>query len=150
MKKAENSLDHSASLHLRAEKKKCRHLDGGFKARLKYDSEDIEDLFNWECTVPGAKGTGWEDGSFTVRLAFPADYPESPPVCSFERGFYHYNVFPSGLICSRRVSEARAVADVLKAIQELLDTPDLNSFTRSNAWSDYHAWKDLYRDTVRC
>ncbi len=39
-------------------------------------------LMNWECAIPGKKGTLWEGGLYKIRMIFKDDYPSSP-VSSF-------------------------------------------------------------------
>ena len=43
---------------------------------------DIQDgtmnLMNWECAIPGKKGTLWEGGAYKIRMIFKDDYPSSP------------------------------------------------------------------------
>ena len=35
-------------------------------------------LMNWECAIPGKKGTLWEGGLYKIRMIFKDDYPSSP------------------------------------------------------------------------
>ena len=35
----------------------------GFYARLKKNKDGTHDYFNWECGIPGPKGTPWEGSS---------------------------------------------------------------------------------------
>ena len=35
-------------------------------------------LMNWECAIPGKKGTLWEGGLYQIRMIFKDDYPSSP------------------------------------------------------------------------
>uniref|UniRef100_A0A671SDY4 SUMO-conjugating enzyme UBC9-B-like n=1 Tax=Sinocyclocheilus anshuiensis TaxID=1608454 RepID=A0A671SDY4_9TELE len=56
-------------------------------------------LMNWECAIPGKKGTPWEGGLFKLRMLFKDDYPSSPPKCKFEPPLFHPNVYPSGTVC---------------------------------------------------
>ena len=35
-------------------------------------------LMNWECAIPGKKGTPWEGGLYKIRMVFKDDYPTSP------------------------------------------------------------------------
>ena len=75
-------------------------------------------LMNWECAIPGKKGTLWEGGAYKIRMIFKDDYPSSPvniktkkisevkkilksvqPKCKFEPPLFHPNVYPSGTVC---------------------------------------------------
>ena len=37
-------------------------------------------LMNWECAIPGKKGTLWEGGLDKIRMIFKDDYPSSPVI----------------------------------------------------------------------
>ena len=39
-------------------------------------------LMNWECAIPGKKGTLWEGGLYKIRMIFKDDYPSSPVILS--------------------------------------------------------------------
>ena len=52
----------------------------------------------WTAFVPGPRGTPFDGGLFVVRLAFPRDYPNSAPVCTFVPPLFHPNVAPSGRV----------------------------------------------------
>eukprot|EP00461_Guttulinopsis_vulgaris_P001591 UN01591 len=63
---------------------------------------------------------------YTLELKFDEDYPTTPPKCSFAKGFYHPNVYPSGKVCLSILDEdkdwrpAITIKDVLLGISELL------------------------------
>ena len=38
-----------------------------------------DNVFVWECTVPGKEGTDWAGGHYPVTLRFPDNFPTSPP-----------------------------------------------------------------------
>lgn len=42
----------------------------GFIAKPSSNPDGTRNLFNWECAIPGKKGTIWEGGLFKVRLCF--------------------------------------------------------------------------------
>jgi len=70
----------------------------GFVARPTKNSDGTLNLMNWECAIPGKKGTPWENGLYKLRMIFKDDYPSSPPKCKFEPPLFHPNVYPSGNI----------------------------------------------------
>jgi ubiquitin-protein ligase len=49
------------------------------------------------CGVPGPKRTMWEGGLFPVLMTWDSD-PHLPLKCKYPEGFYHLNVYASGLI----------------------------------------------------
>ena len=58
--------------------------------------EQTLNLTEWECVIPGRKGTIWEGGRFKLKMLFKDDYPTSPPKCRFDPPIFHPNVYPSG------------------------------------------------------
>ena len=80
-------------------------------------------LMNWECAIPGKKGTLWEGGLYKIRMIFKDDYPSSPvilllfgflfnffdiqPKCKFEPPLFHPNVYPSGTVCLSILDEEK-------------------------------------------
>ncbi|OWK11006.1 hypothetical protein Celaphus_00006742 [Cervus elaphus hippelaphus] len=53
----------------------------GFVAVPTKNPDGTMNLMNWECAIPGKKGTPWEGGLFKLRMLFKDDYPSSPPKC---------------------------------------------------------------------
>jgi ubiquitin-protein ligase len=43
--------------------------------------------------------TDWEGGYFPLTLSFDDNYPSTSPACKFPAGFFHINVYDSGLVC---------------------------------------------------
>ena len=96
-------------------------------------------LMNWECAIPGKKGTLWEGGLYKIRMIFKDDYPSSPvilllfgylfnfrdiqPKCKFEPPLFHPNVYPSGTVCLSILDEEkdwRPAINIKQVIFELL------------------------------
>uniref|UniRef100_A0AAY5L7E8 UBC core domain-containing protein n=1 Tax=Esox lucius TaxID=8010 RepID=A0AAY5L7E8_ESOLU len=55
----------------------------GFVAVPTKNPDGTMNLMNWECAIPGKKGTPWEGGLFKLRMLFKDDYPSSPPKCKW-------------------------------------------------------------------
>uniref|UniRef100_A0AAR2JK93 UBC core domain-containing protein n=1 Tax=Pygocentrus nattereri TaxID=42514 RepID=A0AAR2JK93_PYGNA len=53
----------------------------GFVAVPTKNPDGTMNLMNWECAIPGKKGTLWEGGLYKLRMLFKDDYPSSPPKC---------------------------------------------------------------------
>lgn len=53
-----------------AEERKAWRKDHpfGFVARPALNPDGTRNLFNWECAIPGKKGTIWEGGLYRVRF----------------------------------------------------------------------------------
>ncbi|BFU24193.1 ubiquitin-conjugating enzyme family protein [Entamoeba histolytica HM-1:IMSS-B] len=100
------------------------------------------DLFNWECLIPGKKGTIWENGYYPVEMKFSTGYPASPPRCYLPEGFFHPNVFPNGQICLSILNESydwkptTSIKQILVGVQDLLDNPNKESPAQQRA-NDY-------------
>uniref|UniRef100_A0A7N8YLB3 SUMO-conjugating enzyme UBC9-like n=1 Tax=Mastacembelus armatus TaxID=205130 RepID=A0A7N8YLB3_9TELE len=55
----------------------------GFVAVPTKNPDGTMNLMNWECAIPGKKGTLWEGGLYKLRMLFKDDYPSSPPKCEY-------------------------------------------------------------------
>jgi len=76
--------------------------------------------------------TSWEGGTYRLMINFTDDYPAKPPNCKFDPPLFHPNIFPSGKVCLSILDAEKdwvptiTLKDVLRGIQELLDTPNLS------------------------
>jgi len=113
------------------------------------------DLLNWECGVPGKKGTPWEGGLFKVTMEFTEEYPSKPPKCKFVPPLFHPNVYPSGTICLSILNEEEdwrpsiTIKQMLLGIQDLLDHPNELSPAQTEAYRLYVTNKTEYTKRVR-
>eukprot|EP00300_Choanocystis_sp_HF-7_P028447 c34075_g1_i1.p1 GENE.c34075_g1_i1~~c34075_g1_i1.p1 ORF type:complete len:159 (-),score=15.24 c34075_g1_i1:82-558(-) len=105
----------------------------GFYAKPMVKEDGTQDLFVWDCGIPGKPNTIWEGGLFRLSVTFSEDYPSKPPKCKFTPPLFHPNVYPSGTVCLSILDEelgwkpAITVRQVLLGIQELLDNPNAQS-----------------------
>ncbi|KAL1248336.1 hypothetical protein QQF64_021654 [Cirrhinus molitorella] len=110
---------------------------------------------NWECAIPGKKGTPWEGGLFKLRMLFKDDYPSSPPKCKFEPPLFHPNVYPSGTVCLSILEEdkdwrpAITIKQILLGIQELLNEPNIQDPAQAEAYTIYCQNRVEYEKRVR-
>ncbi|KAL1780197.1 SUMO-conjugating enzyme UBC9 isoform X1 [Sigmodon hispidus] len=129
------------SLYPLGEIQACSEL--GFVAVPTKNPDGTMNLMNWECAIPGKKGTPWEGGLFKLRMLFKDDYPSSPPKCKFEPPLFHPNVYPSGTVCLSILEEdkdwrpAITIKQILLGIQELLNEPNIQDPAQAEAYTIY-------------
>uniref|UniRef100_A0A667YN81 SUMO-conjugating enzyme UBC9-like n=1 Tax=Myripristis murdjan TaxID=586833 RepID=A0A667YN81_9TELE len=115
----------------------------GFVAVPTKNPDGTMNLMNWECAIPGKKGTLWEGGLYKLRMLFKDDYPSSPPKCKFEPPIFHPNVYPSGTVCLSILEEdkdwrpAITIKQILLGIQELLNEPNIQDPAQAEAYTIY-------------
>ncbi|XP_010240304.1 SUMO-conjugating enzyme SCE1 isoform X1 [Brachypodium distachyon] len=125
----------------------------GFVAKPDTLPDGSVNLMVWRCVIPGKQGTDWEGGYFPLTLEFNDDYPTVPPVCKFPSGFFHVNVYDSGLVCLSILSSgwkpSITVKQVLVGIQELLDDANPNSAAQQRCYELYKKNMPEYKNRVR-
>eukprot|EP01132_Coremiostelium_polycephalum_P004701 gene4701-5873_t len=105
----------------------------GFFARPSVNPDGSQNLFVWQCGIPGKENTLWEGGVYPLTIEFSEEYPSKPPKCRFPKDFFHPNIFPSGSVCLSIVNEdgdwkpSISVKTILLGIQDLLDSPNPKS-----------------------
>lgn len=150
-----------------------------FESQLEGDNERYcreVDLKLWNCIIPGKKGTIWEGGHYPLKISFSNEYPARPPKvrlffcgdtqdnyadmrthvqCSFDKGFYHPNIYPSGTVCLSILNEDEqwrpsiTLKQILTGIQDLLDTPNEKSPAQSEAFMDFTQRRKTYERKVK-
>ncbi|MFH4984493.1 hypothetical protein AB6A40_011202 [Gnathostoma spinigerum] len=127
----------------------------GFIARPVKNSDGTMNLFQWECAIPGSKGTIWEGGLYKLRMIFKDDFPSTPPKCKFEPPLFHPNVYPSGTICLSLLDESKdwkpslSIRQLLIGIQELLNNPNIEDPAQAEAYQIYCQNRVEYEKRVR-
>lgn len=112
-------------------------------ARPSKNPDGSLNLMNWECCIPGKKGTPWEGGHYKLRMIFKDDYPSSPPKCKFEPPLFHPNVYPSGTVCLSLLDEEKdwrpaiTIKQILLGIQDLLNEPNVKDPAQAEAYTIY-------------
>lgn len=116
----------------------------GFYAKPNKTADGKLDLMTWSVGIPGKAGTMWEGATYPLVISFSTEYPTKPPKCRFDAGFWHPNVYPSGTVCLSILNEeedwrpALTLKQILLGIQELMDTPNLDSPAQADA---FHCFK---------
>uniref|UniRef100_A0ACD5UTP4 Uncharacterized protein n=1 Tax=Avena sativa TaxID=4498 RepID=A0ACD5UTP4_AVESA len=97
--------------------------------------------------------TDWEGGYFPLTLQFDDNYPTTSPSCKFPAGFFHVNVYDSGVVCLSILGDgwkpSITVKQVLVGIQELLDDPNPNSAAQHRCYELYKKNMPEYKKRVR-
>lgn len=145
-----------ASARLAEERKAWRKEHPfGFVARPSKNPDGTLNLMNWECSIPGKKGTPWEGGNYKLRMIFKDDYPSSPPKCKFEPPLFHPNVYPSGTVCLSLLDEEKdwrpaiTIKQILLGIQDLLNEPNVKDPAQAEAYTIYCQNRLEYEKRVR-
>ena len=60
---------------------------------------DGDNLFQWNASIAGSKGTPYDGLVFKLSAVFPGDYPYSSPQFKFSTPMFHPNVDVHGNIC---------------------------------------------------
>jgi ubiquitin-conjugating enzyme E2 I len=145
-----------AQLRLREERKAWRRdRPFGFWARPVTAPDGTLDLMQWEAAIPGKENSLWEGGEYKLTLTFSEDYPSRPPKCVFTPVLFHPNIYPSGRVCLSILDEdkdwkpAITIKQILIAIQQLLDHPNLNDPAQREPFELYNKSKAEYEKRVR-
>ncbi|XP_063900658.1 uncharacterized protein LOC135120284 [Zophobas morio] len=107
-------------------------------------------LYIWNCSVPGLRGTLFENVNIPFVLFFPATYPKKPPCCFLEPPFItHLNVFSSGLLLLDLFSDfwdpTTSLYEILLQVQTVLHTPNERSVASAEAYALYRYEPELYK-----
>ncbi|CAH1383043.1 hypothetical protein MTP99_007077 [Tenebrio molitor] len=127
----------------------------GFVARPSKSPDGSLNLMNWECCIPGKKGTPWEGGNYKLRMLFKDEYPSIPPKCKFEPPLFHPNVYPSGTVCLSLLDEEKdwrpaiTIKQILLGIQDLLNEPNVKDPAQAEAYTIYCQNRLEYEKRVR-
>uniref|UniRef100_A0A672I8F0 UBC core domain-containing protein n=2 Tax=Salarias fasciatus TaxID=181472 RepID=A0A672I8F0_SALFA len=125
----------------------------GFVAVPTKNPDGTMNLMNWECAIPGKKGTLWEGGLYKLRMLFKDDYPSSPPKCNHR--FFTQTFYPSGTVCLSILEEdkdwrpAITIKQILLGVQELLNEPNIQDPAQAEAYTIYCQNRMDYEKRVR-
>ncbi|CAG9466716.1 unnamed protein product [Pedinophyceae sp. YPF-701] len=145
-----------ARKRLMAERKNWRKdRPFGFVARPQTKPDGSTDMMNWDCKIPGTRGTPGEGGLYTLTLQFTEDYPGKPPIAKFDKDFFHPNVYPSGKVCLSILNEEAGwrpsitVKQILTGIQDLLNDPNDADPAQERAFYIYREDRNRYEALVK-
>ncbi|XP_043063403.1 SUMO-conjugating enzyme UBC9-like [Drosophila ficusphila] len=132
-----------------------RDHPSGFEARPTKKSDGTRNLMIWECAIPGKESTPWQGGLYKLRMFFTMGYPNYPPKCKFYPPLFHPNVYPSGTVCMGMLNEDKdwrsntTIKDILLAIQDMLDEPNIDDPAQAEAYVVYTENREAYEKRVR-
>ncbi|KAI8854326.1 ubiquitin-conjugating enzyme/RWD-like protein [Chytridium lagenaria] len=127
----------------------------GFWAKPDKNADNTMNLLSWKVGIPGKPGTSWENGVYTLHIAFPEDYPQKPPKCKFVPPLFHPNVYPSGTVCLSILNEeqdwkpAITLRQILLGIQDLLNDPNPDSPAQQEAYMLFKKDKVAYEKRIK-
>lgn len=125
------------------------------------------DIYTWDLALlvinPDSLYYG---GYFKARMAFPRDYPYSPPAFQFLRSLYHPNIYPDGRLCisilhqpgedtmsgelaAERWSPIQRAETVLISILSLLDDAEVSSPANVDAGVLLRKEPEAYKQRVK-
>ena len=55
---------------------------------------DLDNIFEWRCTLSGPNDTSYKGGVFFLKIKFPDNYPKKSPEVVFITPIYHLNINP--------------------------------------------------------
>lgn len=88
-------------------------------------------LMAWKATIEGPEDTPYADLTLKLTMAFPNNYPYSPPTVLFKTPIYHPNFDFAGRICldilKDKWTPAYNIQTVLLSVQSLLGEPNNSS-----------------------
>jgi ubiquitin-conjugating enzyme E2 D/E len=112
-----------------------------------------DEITHWTATIKGPSNSPFEDGTFTLDIIFPSEYPFKPPIIKFLNKMYHPNINTSGAICldilKDQWSPALSIFKVLLSISSLLADPNPNDPLSPDVASLYKADKEKYIKTAK-
>ena len=72
----------------------------GFTAKpTMAEDGETQNLYVWNCKIPGKAGGPWDGGLFAINIEFSEEFPNKPPKCKFVPPLFHPNIYPSGTVC---------------------------------------------------
>jgi len=134
----------------------------GFCVELPDDANFCE----WKIYLEGPKDTPYAGGIFQLLMAFPQDYPMSPPTLRFTSEFWHPNVYKDGKVCisilhapgedmmSGELPEERwlptqTVETIILSLMSMLGDPNISSPANVDASVEMRKQPDKYGTRIK-
>ncbi len=101
---------------------------------------DESNIKEWRATIKGPPDTPYHEGTFTLKVIFPDNYPFSPPSVKFETPIYHPNV-RDGRICldilNKQWAPAMTLSKVLLSVIALMQEPNTHAPMNKQCATEY-------------
>ena len=112
-----------------------------------------DNIYQWRVTMRGPKDSLYKEGLFYIELAFPENYPESPPKIRFLTPIYHLNVFSGadnnlGRICPNFITcwkPSTNAKEILTKLYTIFYKNDLENAFDLDKKEEYKKHYDLFR-----
>ena len=112
-----------------------------------------DNIYQWRATMCGPKDSLYKEGLFYIELAFPENYPESPPKIRFLTPIYHLNVFSGadnnlGRICPNFITSWKPstnAKEILTKLYTIFYKNELENAFDLDKKEEYKKHYDLFR-----
>ena len=112
-----------------------------------------DNIYQWRATMCGPKDSLYKEGLFYIELAFPENYPESPPKIRFLTPIYHLNVFSGaddnlGRICPNFITcwkPSTNAKEILTKLYTIFYKNELENAFDLDKKEEYKKHYDLFR-----
>ena len=112
-----------------------------------------DNIYQWRATMRGPKDSLYKEGLFYIELAFPENYPESPPKIRFLTPIYHLNVFSGaddnlGRICPNFITSWKPstnAKEILTKLYTIFYKNELENAFDLDKKEEYKKHYDLFR-----
>ena len=112
-----------------------------------------DNIYQWRATMWGPKDSLYKEGLFYIELAFPENYPESPPKIRFLTPIYHLNVFSGadnnlGRICPNFITcwkPSTNAKEILTKLYTIFYKNELENAFDLDKKEEYKKHYDLFR-----
>ena len=112
-----------------------------------------DNIYQWRVTMRGPKDSLYKEGLFYIELAFPENYPESPPKIRFLTPIYHLNVFSGadnnlGRICPNFITcwkPSTNAKEILTKLYTIFYKNELENAFDLDKKEEYKKHYDLFR-----
>ena len=112
-----------------------------------------DNIYQWRVTMRGPKDSLYKEGLFYIELAFPENYPESPPKIRFLTPIYHLNVFSGadnnlGRICPNFITSwkpSTTPKEILTKLYTIFYKNELENAFDLDKKEEYKKHYDLFR-----